>query len=98
MLSLLFGVAAAIVGALLLGKRLAARRPYQLSTTQIVDEIDRFLSGHGGPHDWDDFISTPIADPILDSVRRRCATCDWTTEVGRDQLRAEADNLRNLAS
>jgi len=34
------------------------------------------LAGTGGPWDWDDFISVPIADPALERLRRRCAQLD----------------------
>ena len=71
-------------------------RSVTLTADEVVREIDKFLAGSGGPHDWDDFLAFRIADPDLDEVRERCARCDWQTEIGRDQLLAEANRLRNL--
>ena len=41
---------------------------------EVADIVQRFLDGTSlDPWEWDDFISVPLADPALDSVRRRCA-------------------------
>lgn len=45
-----------------------------LTATHVADIIEGFLEGTSkDPWEWDDFISVPLADPVLDSVRQRCA-------------------------
>ena len=34
--------------------------------------ISAFLEGTGGDWDWDDYVSAPVSDAYLDSVRRLC--------------------------
>ena len=36
---------------------------------EVANIIEAFITGRGGPWDWDDFCSIKIADPYLDSVR-----------------------------
>jgi hypothetical protein len=46
----------------------------RLTGSDIADIIQRFLDGT--PRDsweWDDFISVALEDPVLETVRRRCA-------------------------
>jgi hypothetical protein len=49
------------------------RKPVQMSVADVAAEIESFLDGRGGPYDWDDFCTCPIADPRLNAVRKRCA-------------------------
>jgi hypothetical protein len=44
----------------------------RLSKTEVRQYIEDFVRGSGGRWDWDDFISVPIDDPELESVRVRC--------------------------
>jgi hypothetical protein len=44
-----------------------------MTADDVADCIEKFIDGLGGRHDWDDFISVPIADDALDAIRRRCA-------------------------
>jgi hypothetical protein len=39
----------------------------------VMEEIRKFLTGRGGAHDWDDFLSIPIHDPTLNAIRMECA-------------------------
>ena len=42
------------------------------SVEDVIREIEHFLKGKGGAYDWDDFVSIPIEDPWLDSIRDEC--------------------------
>ena len=43
------------------------------TTENVMEEIRKFLTGRGGAHDWDDFLSIPIHDPTLNAIRMECA-------------------------
>ena len=45
--------------------------PAQRSTAEVIAILERELQGTASPDQWDDFISVPIADPVLDAVRKR---------------------------
>lgn len=60
----------ALLGALLGG--LFSRR-LQRSAAEVARYLRGFIEGTGGEYDWDDFESIPIADPVLDGIRRRAA-------------------------
>lgn len=75
----------------------ASYRTIALMPDDVVRVIDRFLSAVRDSHEWDDVISSRIADSDLYAVRHRCARCDWSSELGRAQLQAEADRLRAAA-
>ena len=67
------------------------------SPDEVADYLRNFIEGLGGEWDWDDFISVPIADPHLESVRKRAAAVDLpVTEQGLTTLRgllAEVERL-----
>jgi hypothetical protein len=42
----------------------------------VAKFLEDFVNGTGGKWDWDDFISSPIADPELDKIRKRCVKLD----------------------
>jgi hypothetical protein len=46
------------------------------SREEVARTIEDFVNSRGGPWDWDDFISVPIVDPRLESIRARCAHLD----------------------
>ncbi len=52
---------------------LPQRKPHNLSREEVADEIEAFLNGSGGAHDWSDFCTFTISDPELDKIRARCA-------------------------
>ncbi len=39
----------------------------------VMEEIRMFLTGRGGAHNWDDFLSIPIHDLTLNAIRMECA-------------------------
>lgn len=51
-------------------------RPSRRSPDEVLRYLRDFLNGTGGPWDWDDFISIPIADPRLEDLRERAAALD----------------------
>ena len=48
----------------------------KLTSLEVADIIESFISGKSAPYDWDDFISVSIADPGLEVIRHRCANID----------------------
>jgi hypothetical protein len=42
------------------------------TSAEVSKILSAFVEGSGGDYDWDDFISSPIADPALDAIRLRC--------------------------
>jgi hypothetical protein len=79
----------------------------RLSRSEVADIIEAFLAGTGGDWDWDDFISFPLADPELDSIRIRCdrlpadfpptALGQYTNDAGLDVLRKYVTDLRGTS-
>jgi hypothetical protein len=56
---------------------------YKMITGRVErtkDEVEKtlrsFLEGSDARHDWDDFVSVPIKDPALDSIRKRLLATD----------------------
>jgi len=79
-LKLIFGTAVTIVFVplfviwVLLGRPFD--RPVKLTPEEVRSAIANFISNTGGEWNWDDFISVPIADSALDSIRNRVAVID----------------------
>ena len=50
---------------------------FEKPTDRAADEVVRLLrdfqDGTGDDYDWDDFVSVPIADPRLESIRERAS-------------------------
>jgi hypothetical protein len=65
--------------------------------SEVASYLRNFINGDGGEWDWDDFTSVPIADPLLESIRRRAAAVELpVTERGAATLRgllAEVERL-----
>lgn len=63
----------------------------------VATRLRDFLTGTGGPWDWDDFTSIPLADARLDDIRlRACAVALPLEADGRatlERLLAEAERL-----
>ena len=47
------------------------RRPVQRTRTEVIKMIKSAVET-GGDSKWDDFVSVRIADPELETIRRRC--------------------------
>jgi oligopeptide transport system permease protein len=44
---------------------------------KVAAMLEAFVDGTGDSYDWDDFISIPQKDPLLEQVRDRCAGLSW---------------------
>ena len=75
---ILFVVAAGL-GVLLLWNKNATWRASR-SKDDVAKYLQSFLNGTEGPWDYDDFVSVPIQDPMLDSMRERVLTVDTGDE------------------
>jgi len=83
-------------------------KPIVLTREEVAHQIETFLAGGGGPYDWDDFISIPIADSDLEAIRARCAglpeefppiqETEYCGEGGRVVLRNYVNQLRGRAA
>jgi hypothetical protein len=69
--------------------------PYQAKTGRSCILPARFIEGTGGPWDWDDFVSIPIADPRLEAIRKRASKFP---DVGPGELEALLSEAEVLAS
>ena len=75
-----------------------------LTKGEASQYIDDFLSGRGATWDWDDFISIPLDDPLLEEVRLKCASLparfpptgpgQYCSEAGMAELRGFLDALK----
>jgi len=71
--------------------------PKRRGADEVASYLRAFINGGGDEWDWDDFTSVPIADPELDSIRRRADAVELPVTDGgalvlRDLL-AEAERL-----
>lgn len=65
------------------------------TAAEVAKYLRDFINGVGGEWDWDDFESVPIADTVLDDIRRRAADAA-PPDADMQRLRvllAEADAL-----
>jgi hypothetical protein len=79
----------------------------KVSKEDVVKYIEDFLSGKGGPWDWDDFISIRIKNnPELEAIRLRCGRLPddsppdqggYCNAEGIKVLRQILDELRSTA-
>jgi len=60
-------------------------RPIKRTPEEVVSCLRDFIEGTGGPWDWDDFVSIPIADPRLEAIRKRASKFP---DVGPGELEA----------
>jgi len=71
---------------------------------QVAKFMEDFLSGGGPKWEWDDFLSTPVADAELEKMRERCRHLDlefppdkpgaFTNTQGLAVVRGYLDQLR----
>ena len=74
-------------------------RPSRRSADEVLRYLRDFLDGTGGPWDWDDFISIPIADPRLEDLRERAAALDLPmTDADTAPLKALVAEAEALAA
>ena len=78
----------------------------KVSREDVAKYIEDFLSGRGGPWDWDDFISIRIKNnPELEAIRLICARlpdqyppdqCGYCNSEGMKVLGQILDELRSI--
>lgn len=83
----------------------ASKRRNRISPLEVADIIERFIENKGFQWDWDDFISCPINDPILDKIRIHYSnlpkeyppdkTGAYTNGKGLEILRQYVEQLRS---
>jgi len=67
-------------------------KPAVVEPTEVEDWLQRMHSGEVDQYWWDDFLSIPIRDPELDSIRERCEHI-WSIDSGYLE-RVDADTFR----
>ena len=76
----------------------------KITREDVATTIENFVSGSGGPWDWDDFISFRIADEELETIRIECLRTQseypggpnqWCNEQGLEVLKHLAKQLRS---
>jgi hypothetical protein len=63
---------------------------------EVVGYLRAFIEGTGGDWDWDDFVSIPIADPRLDSIRERASRFPDMGLAELKELLREAEALPSI--
>jgi hypothetical protein len=71
---------------------------------QVAKFLEDFLNSTGPKWEWDDFLSTPLADAELEKIRKRCQKLDlefppakpgdWCNEQGLAVVRSYVEQLR----
>lgn len=66
-------------------------------TKQDVAAImERFVDGVGAKWEWDDFCSSPTADPKLEAVRAQCTNLSFTHPSVEKEYFCSEDGIRLL--
>lgn len=71
------------------------RKRRKLTASAAVEIVEEFLRSEGGEYDWDDFLTLPIGDPIVDNFRIECLKIDWTKESGLNEVRHKLLEFKN---
>jgi len=74
------------------------------TVSEVRAYLQQFLEGKGNPYEWDDFLSIPIKDPYLDSIKNRCHRLQgdypptepghWCSAKGEEILREYIKELK----
>jgi len=63
-------------------------RPSKTTAEEVAVYLNDFIEDKGGAWDWDDFVSVPIAETKLDSIRARASQVDLPIDdSGIEELR-----------
>ena len=83
-----------------LANLLTKRRHFAFTKDDVVGAIENVLSNIDETHDqWDMFLSWPIRDHELESIRQKCLTIDKDysyKEKGKDIASAGEQKLRSI--
>jgi len=66
----------ALLGAFAILKFLTYNKKYKRSRNQVADLLDSFLGEENGWKAWDAFLSCPLEDENLETIRIRCANLE----------------------
>lgn len=93
---------------LFLGARIFSKKLNKANPPEIADIIDRFLQGKSASWEWDDFISCPISDSVLDNIRKQCGKLnkeyppqlpgEYCSAMGIEVLKEIVLRLRSIES
>ena len=93
----IIGVILAAVAGLFAWANRQTRRAYARSTRSDVEAaLEEFVSPQSVYYDaWELFLTWPIEDPYLESIRQRCqSVADWHDQAAKDHVRAILAELR----
>jgi hypothetical protein len=99
---ILFIVVAFLAVGFLVYKMVTSR--VELSKADVERALRSFLDKTAGKWDWDDFVSVPIKDTVLDSIRERLRALDNggdyppTTDKGRTIIQQLLEELSRYAA
>jgi hypothetical protein len=66
------------------------------TTEEVIQEIAKFLNRVGGAYDWDDFLTIPINDPMLDAIRIECLDLRENYPPGKKRQYCSDEGLKRL--
>jgi hypothetical protein len=94
----------ALLGAFAILKLLTYNKKYKRNRNQVADLLDSFLGEENGSKAWDAFLSFPLEDENLETIRIRCANLDrefppdidgqFCSDKGIEVIRAYIAELR----
>ena len=88
------GVVVVVAGFFTWANSRTRRQHAQFDSKDVEAALEEFVSPDSRDHDtWDLFLSWPIADPYLESVRQRCQAV-----AGHDADPAAKDHVRAILS
>ena len=97
--TVVFAVIAVIAGIFIAGNRKAALEHARFSAADVEDALAEVVSPDSQYHDaWDLFLSWPIGDAYLESIRQRCLVIvkDDSPPPGRDLSFGAEREVRRL--
>lgn len=82
---------------LLFGRLFGLKSSADLTPRDVETYLQDFLDGRGGDWDWDDFTSIPIANPVLDAIRKHAMEVDLPLDhTGRATLKQLLEEVRRM--
>ena len=97
--SLIIVVIAGIAGFFIWANYQTRKRHEKFTKNDVVAALENVISFNSVDHDeWDSFLSWPISDPYLESLRHRCLdiSADHSDEQGRDLSMEGEEKIRSM--